>query len=79
MGKLTVVSNYNVATYIKEFVVEVPEDMPYEEGGYIQIEIPDCEIPFSEMDITAHPDDHPGEPEKFEKDWSEGPHKMCNF
>ena len=26
----TVVSNYNVATYIKEFVVEVPEDMPYE-------------------------------------------------
>ena len=68
----TVVSNYNVATYIKEFVVEVPEDMPYEAGGYIQIEIPNCEIPFSDMDITAHPEDHPGEPEKFEKDWAEG-------
>ena len=75
----TVVSNYNVATYIKEFVVEVPEDMPYEAGGYIQIEIPDCEIPFSEMDISAHPDDHPGEPEKFEKDWSEGPYGMRNL
>ena len=69
----TVVSNYNVATYIKEFVVEVPEDMPYEAGGYIQIEVPNCEIPFSEMDIKAHPEDHAGEPDKFEKDWSDGP------
>ena len=68
----TVVSNYNVATYIKEFVVEIPEDIPYEAGGYIQIEIPECEVPFSEMDITAHPEDHPGEPDKFDKDWAEG-------
>lgn len=75
----TVVSNYNVATYIKEFIVEVPEDMPYEAGGYIQIEIPNCEIPFSEMDITAHPEDHPGEPNKFEKDWGEGNFAMRNL
>ena len=75
----TVVSNYNVATYIKEFVVEVPEDMPYEAGGYIQIEIPDCEVPFAEMDITAHPEDHPGEPDKFEKDWADGPYGMRNL
>ena len=68
----TVVSNYNVATYIKEFIIEVPEDMPYEAGGYIQIEIPNCDVPFSEMDITAHPEDHPGEPNKFDKDWAEG-------
>ena len=68
----TVVSNYNVATYIKEFIVEVPEDMPYEAGGYIQIEIPDCEVSFSKMDITAHPEDHPGEPNKFDNDWGEG-------
>jgi Na+-transporting NADH:ubiquinone oxidoreductase subunit F len=68
----TVVSNYNVATYIKEFIVEVPEDMPYEAGGYIQIEIPNCEVPFAEMDITAHPEDHPGEPNKFESDWKDG-------
>ena len=72
----TVVSNYNVATYIKEFIIETPEDMPYEAGGYIQIEIPNCEIPFTEMDITAHPEDHAGEPNKFDKDWAEGPFAM---
>lgn len=72
----TVVSNYNVATYIKELIIEVPKDMPYEAGGYIQIEIPNCEVPFTEMDITAHPDDHPGEPNKFDKDWAEGPFAM---
>ncbi len=67
-----VVSNYNVATYIKEFIVEIPEDMDYKAGGYIQIKIPKCTVKFSDMDITAHPQDHPGEPDKFEKDWSEG-------
>jgi len=36
----TVVRNYNVASFIKEFVVEIPEDMDYKPGGYIQIEIP---------------------------------------
>lgn len=65
----TVVSNYNVASFIKEFVVELPEDMDYKAGGYIQIEIPKCEVKFSEMDITAHPEDHPGEPEKFKEEW----------
>ena len=64
-----VVSNYNVATFIKEFVVEIPEDMNYKAGGYIQIEIPECEVKYSEMDVTAHPQDHPGEPNKFEADW----------
>jgi Na+-transporting NADH:ubiquinone oxidoreductase subunit F len=68
----TVVSNYNVATYIKEFIVEIPEDMDYKAGGYIQIKVPKCEIKYSDMDITAHPQDHPGEPDKFEKDWAEG-------
>ena len=65
----TVVSNYNVASFIKEFIVEVPEDMPYEAGGYIQIEIPDCEINYSDIDITAHPKEHPGEEEKFKLEW----------
>jgi len=68
----TVVSNYNVATYIKEFIIELPQDMDYIAGGYIQINIPECEVKYSEMDVTAHPQDHPGEPEKFEKDWAEG-------
>src|SRR5690606_1941905 len=53
----TVVSNYNVATYIKEFVVEIPEDMDYKAGGYIQIKIPETTVKFSDMDIKAHPKD----------------------
>ncbi len=65
----TVVRNYNVATFIKEFVVEIPEDMNYKAGGYIQIEIPQCEIKYEDIDITAHPTDHAGEPDKFKKDW----------
>ncbi len=64
-----VVSNYNVASFIKEFIVEVPEDMDYEAGGYIQIEIPDCEVKYADMDITAHPEEHPGEPNKFQLEW----------
>ncbi len=65
----TVVSNYNVATFIKEFVVEIPEDMDYKAGGYIQIEIPNTVIKYTDMDITAHPEEHPGEPNKFKADW----------
>jgi Na+-transporting NADH:ubiquinone oxidoreductase subunit F len=64
-----VVSNYNVASFIKEFIVELPEDMDYKAGGYIQIEIPPCEVKYSDMDITAHPVEHPGEPDKFKKEW----------
>ena len=64
-----VVSNYNVASFIKEFIVELPEDMDYKAGGYIQIEIPECEIKYSDIDITAHPEEHPGEPDKFKKEW----------
>ncbi len=65
----TVVSNYNVATFIKEFIVELPEDMDYKAGGYIQIEIPNTEVKYTDMDITAHPEEHPGEPDKFKADW----------
>ncbi len=65
----TVVRNYNVASFIKEFVVEIPEDMDYKAGGYIQIEIPPCEVKYSDIDITAHPKEHPGEPEKFKQEW----------
>jgi Na+-transporting NADH:ubiquinone oxidoreductase subunit F len=65
----TVVSNYNVATFIKEFIVEIPEDMDYKAGGYIQIKIPPCTIDYKGMDISAHPQDHPGEPDKFRADW----------
>jgi Na+-transporting NADH:ubiquinone oxidoreductase subunit F len=64
----TVVRNFNVASFIKEFVVEIPEDMNYKAGGYIQIEIPPCEVKFSEMDITAHPEEH-DTPDKFQAEW----------
>ena len=65
----TVSSNYNMATFIKEFIVELPEDMDYKAGGYIQIKIPVCEVKYSDMDITAHPVDHAGQPDKFKADW----------
>lgn len=66
--EVTVVRNYNVASFIKEFVVEIPEDMGYKAGGYIQIEIPPCEIKFEDMDITAHPEEHE-RPDKFQEEW----------
>ncbi|AFL96493.1 NADH:ubiquinone reductase (Na(+)-transporting) subunit F [Ornithobacterium rhinotracheale] len=64
-----VVRNYNVASFIKEFVVEIPEDMNYKAGGYIQIEVPKCVVKYEDIDITAHPQDHPGEPMKFKEEW----------
>ena len=52
-----VVSNYNVATFIKEFVVQLPpgETLHFESGGYIQIDVPQIECQFKDIDITAHP------------------------
>ncbi|MCB0481382.1 MAG: NADH:ubiquinone reductase (Na(+)-transporting) subunit F [Flavobacteriales bacterium] len=65
----TVVSNYNVASFIKEFIVELPEDMDYKAGGYIQIEIPKTVVKYSDIDIEAHPEEHPGQPDKFKMEW----------
>jgi Na+-transporting NADH:ubiquinone oxidoreductase subunit F len=44
-----VVSNDNVATYIKEFVVKLPqgEFLKFESGSYIQVDVPPSEIDFS--------------------------------
>ncbi len=52
-----VVSNYNVASFIKEFVVKLPEgeNLDFEAGGYIQIDVPECEVDFKDIDITSHP------------------------
>jgi Na+-transporting NADH:ubiquinone oxidoreductase subunit F len=43
-----VVSNDNVATYIKELVVKLPEGdfLDFESGSYIQIDVPECEVDF---------------------------------
>jgi|TARA_Y100000817_G_C16852310_1_gene542561 Na+-transporting NADH:ubiquinone oxidoreductase subunit F len=46
-------SNDNVATFIKELVLELPEgeNLDFESGGYIQIDIPQYELMYSEFDI----------------------------
>lgn len=46
-----VVSNDNVATYIKELVVKLPEGkfLQFESGCYIQLDVPVCEIDFKTM------------------------------
>lgn len=43
-----VVSNDNVATFIKEFVVKLPEGetLDFQSGGYIQIDVPAVEVDF---------------------------------
>jgi Na+-transporting NADH:ubiquinone oxidoreductase subunit F len=65
-----VVSNYNVSTFIKEFVVKLPEGetLDFQSGGYIQIDVPECEVDFKTMDITPHPDlGHPQD--VYKPDW----------
>jgi Na+-transporting NADH:ubiquinone oxidoreductase subunit F len=77
-----VVSNYNVATFIKEFVVKLPdgETMDFDPGGYIQIDVPEITVDFKTMDIKPNPDD-PAGPDKFKPDWDKfnlWPLKMVN-
>jgi Na+-transporting NADH:ubiquinone oxidoreductase subunit F len=56
-----VVGNDNVATYIKEFVVKLPEGehLDFESGGYIQIDVPATRVKFKDMVID----------ERFHEDW----------
>jgi Na+-transporting NADH:ubiquinone oxidoreductase subunit F len=51
----TVRSNDNVATFIKELVLELPvgETLNFKAGGYIQIECPEHELSYSTFDIGA--------------------------
>jgi Na+-transporting NADH:ubiquinone oxidoreductase subunit F len=48
-----VVSNRNVATFIKEFVVKLPEgeNLDFRPGGYIQIDVPKYEANFKDFEI----------------------------
>ena len=57
----TVRSNENVATFIKELILELPtgENLDFKAGGYIQIDIPEYHnLSFKEFDIEEeyHPD-----------------------
>jgi Na+-transporting NADH:ubiquinone oxidoreductase subunit F len=60
--KCKVKSNKNVATFIKEFVVELPkgEDVPFRAGGYIQIECPPHHVKYKDFDID----------EQYHADWN---------
>jgi len=65
-----VISNYNVSTFIKEFVVKLPEGqtLDFQSGGYIQIDVPEVEADFKDIDITPHPElGHAND--VFQSDW----------
>jgi Na+-transporting NADH:ubiquinone oxidoreductase subunit F len=57
----TVRSNQNVATFIKELVLELPEgeEVGFKPGGFIQIEVPPHDLKYSKFDIE----------ERFREDW----------
>lgn len=48
-----VVSNHNVATFIKEFVVKLPEGehLNFHSGGYIQIDVPAITVDYKDIDV----------------------------
>lgn len=50
-----VISNHNVATFIKEFVVRLPEGetLDFQSGGYIQIDVPKIEVDFKNIDVET--------------------------
>ncbi|MBJ04306.1 MAG: NADH:ubiquinone reductase (Na(+)-transporting) subunit F [Flavobacteriales bacterium] len=65
-----VVSNYSVASFIKEFIVKLPEgeNLDFKAGGYIQIDVPEIEVPYKNIDISPNPND-PSGPDKFKGEW----------
>ncbi|MCY1633066.1 MULTISPECIES: NADH:ubiquinone reductase (Na(+)-transporting) subunit F [Marinifilum] len=58
-----VVSNHNVATFIKEFVVKLPEGeiLDFKSGGYIQIDVPKIDVDFKDMIIE----------DEYKADWDQ--------
>lgn len=59
-----VVSNKNVATFIKEFVVKLPEGeiLDFKSGGYIQIDVPKINVDFAN-DIDVE--------DEYKEDWDQ--------
>ncbi len=58
-----VISNENVATFIKELIVEIPEgeEVPYRSGGYLQFHVPPFQTRTDDWKATMHV--------KFHNDW----------
>ena len=48
-----VVSNHNVSTFIKEFVVKLPEGehLHFRSGGYIQVDVPAITVDYKNIDV----------------------------
>ena len=57
----TVLSNDNVATFIKELVLEIPagESVDFRAGGYVQLEVPPHEVRYADYEID----------EQYRGDW----------
>jgi Na+-transporting NADH:ubiquinone oxidoreductase subunit F len=56
-----VISNHNVATFIKEFVVKLPEGeaLDFKSGGYIQIDVPKCTVDYKDIEVE----------DEYKEDW----------
>ena len=56
-----VISNHNVATFIKEFVVKLPEGehLNFQSGGYIQIDVPAVTVDYKDIDVD----------DQYKEDW----------
>ena len=56
-----VISNNNVATFIKEFCVKIPdgETLNYRSGGYIQVDVPAITVDYKNIDVDP----------QFREDW----------
>ncbi|MDP2319066.1 MAG: NADH:ubiquinone reductase (Na(+)-transporting) subunit F [Acidobacteriota bacterium] len=61
----TVRSNHNVATFIKELVLELPagESVPFRAGGYIQVDCPPHEVRYADFDVEP---EYRGDWDKFD-------------
>lgn len=59
-----VISNDNVATFIKELVLKLPEgeEVDFRAGGYVQFEIPPYEMDYKDIDVA---EEYRGDWEKF--------------
>ena len=58
-----VISNKNVSTFIKEFVVKLPEGetLNFKSGGYVQIDVPKINVEYKDIEIE----------EEYRKEWDD--------
>ena len=56
-----VISNKNISTFLKEFVVKLPEGetLNFRAGGYIQIDVPAIDVDFKDIEVD----------DRYKQDW----------